>query len=89
MLDDTFEHEVWNETGEQRVVLIIDVERPLSLPARLLNRGILRAVKLTAYVQDARRNMLSWEDRFESAVQRADSYSMDTGSRQDRTQTGR
>jgi len=89
VLDDTFEHEVCNETDEQRVVLIIDVERPLPLPAKLLNRGILRAVQLTAYVQDARRNMLSWEDRFESAVQRADSYSMENESETDRTQPGR
>jgi len=89
VLDDTFEHEVWNETDEQRVVLIVDVERPLPLPARLLNRGILRAVQLTAYVQDARRNMSSWEDRFESAVQRADSYSVETGFKADRQQFGR
>jgi beta-hydroxylase len=80
VLDDTFEHEVCNETDEQRVVLIIDVERPLPLPAKFLNRSMLWAVQLTAYVQDARRNMSSWEDRFESAVQRADSYSMETKS---------
>jgi ornithine lipid ester-linked acyl 2-hydroxylase len=89
VLDDTFEHEVWNETDEQRVVLIIDVERPLSLPARLLNRLMLRAVQLTAYVQDARRNLSSWEERFESAVQRADSYHMETDATADRPQPGR
>ncbi len=89
VLDDTFDHEVWNETGEQRVVLIIDVERPLPLPARLLNRLMLRAVQLTAYVQDARRNMSSWEDRFEAAVQRADSYTIDTDAAANRAQTGR
>jgi beta-hydroxylase len=89
VLDDTFEHEVFNETDEQRVVLIIDVERPLPLAARLLNRGILRAVQLTAYVQDARRNMSSWEDRFESAVQRADSYSAETDTEADRAKLGR
>lgn len=77
VLDDTFEHEVWNQTDEQRVVFIIDVERPLPLPARLLNRGMLRTVQLTAYVQDARRNSSDWEERFESAVRRADSYSIE------------
>lgn len=88
MLDDAFEHEVCNETDEQRVVLIIDVERPPPLPARLLNRGRFRAVQLTAYVLDARRNMHSWEDRFEAAVQRADPYSMDTEPRADRRHLG-
>jgi beta-hydroxylase len=77
VLDDTFEHEVWNETEEQRVVFIIDVERPLPPTARLLNRLMLKAVQLTAYVQDARKNLSSWEDRFESAVQRADGYTLD------------
>lgn len=78
VLDDTFDHEVWNDTDEQRVVFIIDVERPLPLAPRLFNRVLLKAVQLTAYVQDARRNISSWEDRFESAVQRAESYTLDT-----------
>jgi hypothetical protein len=50
---------------------------------------MLRAVQLTAYVQDARRNMSSWEDRFEAAVQRADSYTIDTDAAANRAQTGR
>lgn len=78
VLDDTFDHEVWNETDQQRVVLIVDVERPLPTAARLLNRAMLRAVQLTAYVQDARKNLSSWEERFESAVRRADSYKAGT-----------
>lgn len=78
VLDDTFDHQVWNETDEQRVVFIIDVERPLPFVARLLNRLLLRTVQLTAYVQDARRNIKGWEDRFESAVQRAESYTLES-----------
>lgn len=89
VLDDTFDHEVWNETDQQRVVLIVDVERPLPLPARLLNRTMLQLVQLTAYVQDARRNISSWEERFESAVQRADSYSIEPESKADSPGLGR
>ena len=80
VLDDTFEHQVWNQTDEQRVVFIIDVERPLPLPARLLNRALLRAVQLTAYVQDARKNLTDWENRFETATRRADSYTIESDS---------
>ena len=78
VLDDTFDHEVWNKTNEQRVVLFIDVERPLPLLARLLNRGILRAVRWTAYFKDARANLNDWEERFEAAVRKADGFTVES-----------
>lgn len=74
VFDDTYEHEVKNETDQQRVVLIIDVTRPMRLPGRLVNAILMHGIKWTAYVQDARKNLLAWEDRFESAVRRADTY---------------
>jgi len=77
VLDDTFEHEVWNNTDEQRVVLFIDVERPLPLIPRLLNKGVLRAIQWTAYVKDAGKNLADWEERFEAAVQQADGFTRD------------
>ncbi len=76
VFDDTFDHEVWNDTDEQRVVLFVDVERPLRLAGRLANRGILRAIQWTAYVKDARRNLADWEERFEAAVRRADTFNV-------------
>lgn len=57
LFDDTFEHEVSNDTDESRVVLLLDVERPLKFPARLLNKFLLSLVKFSPYVQDARRNV--------------------------------
>src|SRR4051794_38641189 len=42
IFDDTFTHEVWNGSNVQRVVLMIDVERPLIAPLAMLNRLILR-----------------------------------------------
>ena len=32
IFDDTFNHEVWNDTDETRVVLFVDVLRPLPVP---------------------------------------------------------
>ncbi len=32
IFDDTFNHEVWNDTDETRVVLFVDVLRPLPSP---------------------------------------------------------
>ncbi len=34
VFDDTFNHEVWNDTDETRVVLFVDVLRPLPSPGR-------------------------------------------------------
>jgi ornithine lipid ester-linked acyl 2-hydroxylase len=41
IFDDSHPHEVWNDCDSQRVVLFVDVERPLSFPLSLLNRAIL------------------------------------------------
>ena len=74
VFDDTYDHEVWNQTDQDRAVLFIDIERPLKLPGRLLAKFLVRAVQWTAYVQDARKNLATWEDRLEAAVQRAETY---------------
>ena len=63
VFDDYFEHEVWNDTDEQRVVLFFDVDRPLRPLGRLLNKMLLAGIRRSPYVRDARRNMLAWEKR--------------------------
>lgn len=72
VFDDTFEHEVWNDTDEERVILLFDFDRPMRFWGRALNATILSLMKLTAYYQEPRRNMANLEDRFEAAVRRAD-----------------
>lgn len=42
LFDDSFEHEVWNESDQPRVVLLIDVKRTLPQPLRLLNDVLTR-----------------------------------------------
>lgn len=71
VFDDTYEHEVWNETEDERVILLFDFDRPMKLPGRLLNRMFVSMLKLTAYYQEPRRKMQSFEDRFEAATHRA------------------
>jgi beta-hydroxylase len=72
VFDDTFEHEVWNDTEEERVILLFDFDRPMRLVGRALNATILGLIKLTAFYQEPRRNMIGYENRFEAAVRRAD-----------------
>ena len=74
VFDDTYDHEAWNNTNQERAVLFLDIERPMRLPGRLLGKLLLQAVKLTAYVKDARKNLGTWEDHLEAAVQRAETF---------------
>lgn len=55
IFDETFNHEAWNESDQPRVVLFLQVMRPMRWPGRLLGRLFLQGVKRTSYVQDARR----------------------------------
>lgn len=60
--DDTFQHEVWNDTSEVRVVLLLQFKRPIRWPGRFLGDLFLTAVRLSPYVQEARRNIDAWEN---------------------------
>jgi beta-hydroxylase len=72
VFDDFYKHEVWNDTNEERVVLIFDFERPMRRAGRLVNAALMWGIKRTAYFQDARRNLQSWDERTESAAQAAE-----------------
>lgn len=52
IFDDTFEHEVINDTDEARVVLFVDFERPLIQPAKEINRALLELIRRSPLVQD-------------------------------------
>jgi beta-hydroxylase len=64
--DDGYEHSAWNDTGETRAVLFLDVIRPLRRPAAEVNRTLLKAIGASPFLQDARRRHEAWERRFES-----------------------
>ena len=64
IFDDTFNHEVWNDTDETRVVLFVDVLRPLPRAESALNRAIVKAIGLSPFVLDAKRNQEAWEARY-------------------------
>jgi len=64
VFDDTFNHEVWNDTDETRVVLFVDVLRPLPFPESFINRLIIRAIGISPFVLDAKRNNQAWERRY-------------------------
>jgi len=59
VFDDYYEHEVWNDTDDVRVVLFFDVDRPMRPVGRWVNRLLIGIFKRSAYVKDAKRNL--WE----------------------------
>jgi beta-hydroxylase len=72
VFDDFFPHEVWNDTDEERVVLIFDFERPMRPAGRVANAVLMWGIKRTAYFKDAERNLKDWDERLEAAVETAD-----------------
>lgn len=64
IFDDAYEHEAWNETGHERVVLFIDFAKPLSFPANALNRFLLALAVLTPFLREGDENLRRWEQRF-------------------------
>lgn len=70
VFDDTYEHEVWNDTSEERVILLFDFDRPMRFWGRAVNNTFIRLMKLTAFYQEPKRNMETFEARFEAATKR-------------------
>lgn len=64
VFDDTFPHEVWNDTTEHRVILLIQFRRPMKLIGRLITRILVAVVRVSPYIRDAKRNVGFWETRF-------------------------
>jgi ornithine lipid ester-linked acyl 2-hydroxylase len=69
VFDDTYNHEVWNDTDETRVVLFVDVLRPLPSPWSQINRAIVKAIGYSPFVLDAKRNQEAWERRYRERKQ--------------------
>jgi beta-hydroxylase len=64
IFDDVFNHEVWNDTDETRVILFVDVERPLPEPESTINKLLIKAIGYSPFVMDAKRNQEAWEERY-------------------------
>lgn len=60
VFDDTYDHEVWNDTSGTRVVLLVQFERPLRNPGKWFADFFLGFVRRSAFVQEARNNISSW-----------------------------
>lgn len=71
IFDDSFDHEVWNDTDEIRVVLFVDFLRPQRGFGKVLNRLMLWIAKYTPYLKEAEQNYKAWAKKFYGSASRA------------------
>lgn len=56
LFDDSHLHAAWNKSNERRVVLFVDIERPLPFPLKYLNRLIIQVIGDSKYVRNIIKN---------------------------------
>ncbi|HYW36403.1 MAG TPA: aspartyl/asparaginyl beta-hydroxylase domain-containing protein, partial [Balneolaceae bacterium] len=66
--DDTYKHEAWNNSDEIRVVLFMDILRPLKFPGNVLNDTLLSLIKRSSFIQNAKENQEAWEKKYEKVT---------------------
>jgi ornithine lipid ester-linked acyl 2-hydroxylase len=67
IFDDTYEHEVWNDTDQVRVVLFVDIERPLPWPLAQVNALVIRAIARSSLVRPGLEKFQAWDERLRRA----------------------
>jgi ornithine lipid ester-linked acyl 2-hydroxylase len=82
IFDDTFEHEAWNESDGMRVVLFVDIVRPMRFPANLLNGLMIWLIALSPFVLGSAGSYARWEKRFESIVNSGEPAAASTDNRE-------
>jgi ornithine lipid ester-linked acyl 2-hydroxylase len=61
MFDDMYPHEVWNDTDEDRIILLIHVKRPLRFPGSALRDLFFAGLRASPFVRDGLRNLENWK----------------------------
>lgn len=64
IFDDTYNHEVWNDTDGYRVVLFVDFERPMTFPMDWINHQLMNAAAFAPFIREAGGKQKAWEKSF-------------------------
>ncbi len=75
VFDDTRRHETWNHTDEDRIILLLHVDRPLRFPGSLLSKLFMTGIRWSPFISDARRKMKAWDKKM-ADVQRSRTSSL-------------
>ncbi|HEY5338813.1 MAG TPA: aspartyl/asparaginyl beta-hydroxylase domain-containing protein [Rhizomicrobium sp.] len=57
IFDDMFPHEVWNDTDEDRIILLLHIKRPLRFPGSMLRDLFFAALRASPFVKDGLKNL--------------------------------
>ena len=57
IFDDMFDHEVWNDTSEDRIILLMHLKRPLRFPGSVLRDIFFSALRASPFVKDGLKNL--------------------------------
>lgn len=68
VFDDTYDHEVWNDTKEERVVLLFDFDRPMKKWGQIVNSGILKMMKHTSFIKIPKNNLQAFEKKMSEKI---------------------
>jgi len=60
IFDDSYEHEVHNETDQLRVVLFLDFDRPMDRVGSIVNSLIVNLLRSSKYVKQPLKNLSAW-----------------------------
>jgi len=71
LFDDTWQHEVWNDTPRTRIVLLVQFERPLAQPGRAVARAFLGGIRRSPFVREATANIARWGETMRRMEARA------------------
>jgi beta-hydroxylase len=66
IFDDCYQHEVLNETDGVRVVLFLDVIRPLPFPLSVINQYLINLITNSSLVKNGIKNQNEWDKRLEN-----------------------
>jgi beta-hydroxylase len=63
LLDDTYEHEVRNDTDETRVVLFLDFDRPMDRIGNFFNQTVISLIRASSYARKPMKNLKAWSQQ--------------------------
>jgi ornithine lipid ester-linked acyl 2-hydroxylase len=64
IFDDSYNHEVWNDTSGLRAVLFVDFLRPTGFPANFIQKAIVKMAKWTPFIKASQDRHEKWEQKF-------------------------
>ena len=73
IFDDSYPHEAWNKTNDIRVVLFLDIVRPMSFPASVLNHLLINLIRWSPFIRDAKKNQEKWDRKIAQVFKRSPS----------------